>query len=77
VRVGGVLASSPAEHAGLAPGDEVVAYGGRRVFDMRYLNELILEGRPGEPVIVDVLRDGQPIQVLLPRGPLGISGRGR
>jgi hypothetical protein len=44
---------------------------------MRDLNELILEGRSGEPVTVDVLRDGQPIQVLLPRGPLGISGRGR
>lgn len=77
VRVDGVLASSPAAHAGLAPGDEVVAYAGRRVFDMRDLNELILEGRPGEPVSVDVLRDGQPIQLQLPRGPLGISGRGR
>lgn len=77
VRVGGVLASSPAAQAGLEPGDEVVAYAGDRVFDMRELNELILEGQPGEPVTVDVLREGQPIQLVLPRGPLGISGRGR
>lgn len=77
VRVGGVLASSPAEQSGLLPGDEVVAYAGRRVFDMRDLNALILEGRPGEVVTVDVLRDGQPMQVVMPRGPLGITGRGR
>jgi len=69
-----VLASSPAEQAGLQPGDQVVAYSGRRVFDMGDLNELVLEGQPGEPVAVDVLRDGQPLQIFVPRGPIGITG---
>jgi len=76
VRVGSVLASSPAEQVGLMSGDEVVSYAGQRVYDMSELNALILEGQPGAPVTVDVLRDGQPIQVILPRGPLGITGRG-
>jgi hypothetical protein len=76
VRVGAVLASSPAEQVGLLAGDEVVSYAGQRIYDMGELNALILEGQPGAPVTVDVLRDGQPMQVVMPRGPLGIAGRG-
>lgn len=69
-----VLASSPGERAGLKPGDEVVAYNGERVFDIRDLNELTLEGTAGQSVVVDVMRDGQQVQLVMPRGPLGISG---
>ena len=72
-----VLASSPGETAGLQPGDEIVAYGGERVFAVNDLNRLTLEGDPGTAVAVDVLRDGQPMQIVVPRGPIGItSGRG-
>jgi hypothetical protein len=70
-----VLASSPAESAGLQVGDEIVSYGGTRVFDMRDLNRLTFEGQLGEPVIVEVLRDGRQVQMVLPRGPVGITGR--
>jgi S1-C subfamily serine protease len=72
-----VLGSSPAEQAGLQPGDEVVAYAGKRVFDMSDLNGLTYEGTAGELVAVEVLRDGQPVQVYVPRGPIGIMGGGR
>ena len=71
-----VLASSPAERSGLKPGDAIVAYGGKRVFDMRELNELTLEGTAGESVVVEVRRDGQNVQLVIPRGPLGITGGG-
>lgn len=71
-----VLASSPAEQAGLQAGDEIVSYGGRRVFGMSELNALTLEGQPGETVAVDVVRDGQQIQLYVPRGPIGITGGG-
>jgi S1-C subfamily serine protease len=76
VPVRDVLASSPAERSGLLPGDEVVAYDGERVFDMRDLNALTLEGTPGESVVVDVLREGQRLQLVMPRGPIGIFGGG-
>ncbi|MFL2547298.1 MAG: PDZ domain-containing protein [Candidatus Rariloculaceae bacterium] len=69
-----VMAVSPGQAAGLQPGDELIAYGGQRVFDTGELNELILDGTPGETVVVDVLRDGQQIQVYVPRGPIGITG---
>ncbi len=77
VAVRDVLASSPAEQAGLEPGDQVVAYDGKRVFDMRDLNALTLQGAAGQPVVVDVQRDGQRVQVVLPRGPVGILSGGR
>jgi S1-C subfamily serine protease len=74
VNIMGVLASSPAERAGLQQGDEIVAYDGKRVFDVTELNELTLGGASGESVVVDVRRDGQNLQIVMPRGPLGVWG---
>jgi hypothetical protein len=74
VNVMGVLASSPAERAGLEPGDEIVAYDGKRIFDIAELNELTLGGTSGESVVVDVRRNGQNLQLVLPRGPIGVWG---
>ena len=76
VGVRDVLASSPAEVSGLAPGDEIVSYDGKRVFDMRELNALTLEGRAGESVVVEVRREGRTMQLVMPRGPIGILGGG-
>lgn len=76
VAVQSVLASSPAERSGLKAGDQVVAYNGQRVFDVRDLNALTLEGTAGESVVVEVRRDGQTVQLVMPRGPIGITGGG-
>jgi hypothetical protein len=76
VPVRDVLASSPAERSGLKVGDEIVAYAGKRVFDMGELNQLTFEGTPGESVVVEVRRDGRNVQFVLPRGPIGITGGG-
>ena len=77
VYVRDVLATSPGAQAGIKPGDQVVSFGGERVFDMSDLNRLVLEGEPGQVVAVDVLRDGQLVQLYVPRGPIGITGGGR
>jgi hypothetical protein len=74
VQVFDVLASSPAERAGLQPGDQIVSYAGTRVFDMRDLNALSREGNPGELVTMEVRRNGQTLQVQVPRGVLGLQG---
>jgi len=74
--VGQVLASSPASRAGLQPGDQIVSYDGNRVFSLNELRAMAFEGDPGEDVIVDIERDGQRMQLVLPRGPLGINGGG-
>jgi hypothetical protein len=69
-----VLASSPAERVGLKPGDQIVSYGGTRVFDASELNALTFKGNPGESVVVEIRRAGQPLQLVVPSGPLGIMG---
>jgi hypothetical protein len=74
VGVFNVIPSSPAEQAGLRAGDEIVSYAGQRVFDMRELNDLTVEGTPGQSVVLDVQRDGQNVQLVIPRGPIGIGG---
>lgn len=71
-----VLASSPAERAGLQRGDEIFSYDGQRVFSVHDLNALTLAAASGDPVVVDVRRDGENIRVVLPRGPVGILGGG-
>lgn len=78
VTVRRVLESSPGQRAGLQPGDEIVSYDGRRVFSFGELSNELMQGEPGETVVVDIRRDGMPVQLVMPRGPIGIEGgRGR
>ena len=73
VGVSSVLESSPAQRAGLQPGDQITAYDGQRIFNYWELNQQTMTGDPGSSVVVDIVRDGAPMQVVLQRGPLGIS----
>ena len=74
VSISSVIDSSPAQSAGLQPGDEIVRYDGERVFSMTDLTQQAIEGVPGQNVAVDIVRNGVPMQVVMPRGPIGISG---
>jgi S1-C subfamily serine protease len=74
VGVFNVIAGSPGERAGLKPGDQIVSYAGERIYDVRDLNDRTFKGTPGESVMVEVVRDGQNLQLVVPRGPIGISG---
>ena len=77
VRVGAVLESSPGQTAGLQPGDEIIRYDGQRVFNTFELNQQTMQGEPGQSVVMDVMRDGTLVQVVVPRGPIGVTtGRG-
>jgi hypothetical protein len=73
VAVGGVAAESSAANAGLIPGDEIRSYGGRRVFNLRELNELAQRHALGETVAVAVIRDGVAMQLYVTGGPLGLT----
>jgi membrane-associated protease RseP (regulator of RpoE activity) len=75
VRLHQVLPGSTAEQAGLARGDIVLSYGGERVFSFEDLRRSTYQGEPGDSVIVEVRRsDGGIAQLLMQRGPLGLSG---
>ena len=79
VTVSSVIESSPAQSAGLQPGDEIVRYDGERVFGMTDLMRETMDGTAGQNVVVDIMRNDTPMQIVLPRGPVGITGgrRGR
>jgi C-terminal processing protease CtpA/Prc len=77
IGVSSVMASSPGERAGLQAGDEIVGYDGQRVFSTSELIQHTMAGGDGN-VVVDVMRDGSPMQVVVPRGPIGVeTGRFR
>ncbi len=76
VRVMEVLASSPGREIGLEAWRRDRLYAGARVFEMNDLNALTLRAIPGESVTVEVQRDGQTVQLQVPRGVLGVQGGG-
>jgi TolA-binding protein len=76
ITVSDVIGTSPASRAGLKPGDRIVSYDGNRVYSMSELKNQAFDGDQGEDVIVDIERDGQRMQLVMPRGPLGITGNG-
>ena len=74
IGVSSVLGSSPAQSAGVLPGDEIVRYDGERVFSINDIHAVAKLGEQGQGVVMEVVRDGQAMQVVIPRGPLGITG---
>jgi hypothetical protein len=77
VTVGRVIETSPAELAGLQPGDVIRSYGGERVFSSAQLVNLRSAGEKGVPVIVEIIRDGELMQIWMPRGAMGVETRSR
>lgn len=66
-----VLEISPAAEAGFLPGDELISYGGQRVFTPGAVQFLTTAGERGAWAEVWILRGGEQLRLLVPRGPLG------
>lgn len=75
VQVGSVIESSPGQLAGLQTGDQITGYDGQRVFSTMELTQQTMQGEPGDSVVVDIVRDGASLQIVLPRGPIGVTTR--
>ena len=73
VQIEEVYSGSAADDAGLIPGDVIVSYADNTIYSMTTLRDSTLEGFAGENILLEVIRDGQPITMNVPRGPLGIS----
>jgi DNA-dependent RNA polymerase auxiliary subunit epsilon len=76
VTIQSVMESSPASRIGLEPGDQVVAYNGTRVFNTGELRALTAGRSAGGDVIIEILRDGNRMQLSIPPGPLGVQVNG-
>ncbi len=72
VTVRNVMANSAADQSGLQAGDVLYRYAGERLFSRRELRSATRSGQLGEAIPVEVIRDGQPVQLYIPRGPLGV-----
>jgi len=66
--VSDVLPNTPAERAGLRPGDVVTRVEDRSVSDSRTLQLMIAEMNPGKSVLVTVMRDGNERQFTVALG---------
>jgi len=63
VTVGEVLSGSPAEQAGLQPGDVIQKFDGHEVQNLRALRTLVAQAPLDKQVELQVIRDGKPLTV--------------
>ena len=72
VKVASVMMGSPAEESGMMDGDLILSYDNRKIFNWNELQDATSRGQRDEYVNVTVLRNGQLVNLWMPRGPLGI-----
>ncbi|HEY9051110.1 MAG TPA: PDZ domain-containing protein [Gammaproteobacteria bacterium] len=73
VVVSSVMSSSPAEQSGLQKGDIILRYDNEKIFNWNEIRQATGQGNRNEYITIDIIRDGQLMNMVLPRGPLGVK----
>ncbi|MGB5735103.1 MAG: PDZ domain-containing protein [Thiohalocapsa sp.] len=73
VLVDSVIPGSAGEDSGMLPGDVIERYGDQPIYDFGDLRGATSDGARDELVPVTVRRGNQLVELLLPRGPIGIG----
>ena len=63
VRIVGVRADSPAEHAGLKGGDVITGMGAKTIANLYEMTDALRSHQPGDTVVIAVTRDGAAIHL--------------
>jgi hypothetical protein len=72
VKVASVMPGSPAEANGIHVGDIILRYGGAMIFTWQDLHEATTGGAFGSFANIELERDGVPMNIVVPRGVLGV-----
>ncbi|MCA9199931.1 MAG: trypsin-like peptidase domain-containing protein [Planctomycetales bacterium] len=65
VQIGEVVVGSPAQDAGLQPGDQILSFAGNSISQFDQLKELVRDHKPGETVRLEVKRGGEFVRMSL------------
>jgi len=73
VKVSSVMAGSPAESSGLQAEDIILSYDNKKILNWTDIRSATIEGEIGSYTSVEVLRDGEQMSLMVPRGTLGVQ----
>ena len=73
VVINAVIDNSPAQNSGLLPGDTIVTYDRNPIYSVNDLRAATTAGEPDVPVVMEVDRGGQLVELEIARGPLGVT----
>jgi Do/DeqQ family serine protease len=65
VLIGGIVQGSPAQIAGLKPGDIIIGLDGKKITDVDQLTDIVQAKDIGDKLNVDINRSGQKLQMVL------------
>jgi S1-C subfamily serine protease len=70
-RIGDVYPDSPAQRAGIKPGDVITSFDGKKIESFDDLTRQLVPHKPGDEVVVQILRDDKPmtLTVVIARRP--------
>lgn len=73
VKVSSVMAGSPAESSGFQSDDVILYYDNQKVLNWSDVKSATIQGEIGSYTNVEILRDGEQMSLMVPRGTLGVQ----
>ena len=73
VKVSSIMAGSPAESSGLQSGDIILYYDDKKILNWADIRKVTLQGDISGFVNIELLRDGERINLVVQRGTLGVK----
>jgi membrane-associated protease RseP (regulator of RpoE activity) len=73
VKISSVMADSPAESSGFESNDIILSYDDQKILNWADIRRVTLEGDIGSYTNVNILRNGESMSLMVPRGTLGVQ----
>jgi len=73
VKISSVMAGSPAESSGFESNDIILSYNDQKILNWADIRRVTLEGDIGSYATINILRNGESMSLMVPRGTLGVQ----